>query len=480
MGVVEDDGDAAAHCCSAAAALCVWFCINMLYIMNLCYTVLPLSLSLSSSTRDTHTHISYFICCWYNMPVIQEKKMRFSNSSSHTQDTKQDRVMMMRRIQQRGMISFQKTSNVSRFFTTRTNQNRMLLQKTALRYCSTESLRQEVRFSFFRNRRRFLAILKLRKIQIAVLRDQIEALQHRNAIGLQRFRDVNVMSLEDLTKERTILHFTESQRRVVELISLEDKARPVGSYRYLAMAHPRDIAMVEEMIWKNCTRKDASKRAAERFANIARRISLEKNVYLSDFKIGFDERLRHGITLSENPEDFDTKLAANEIRSLREQKLIGERKHDEMLYLVDLLSSAESESELRETWINFRESIRQLYTLRWRLGELLIGRKRLADGTELPLWQAIYDSNSVCLSLSYIFQQNHTRENIFLQVLKVDIWAEVVDELGHKKFSLVTNFFTLDYEYEDSEEEGSPLKRGSLTMPFEKNYRHNIAEDIEK
>ena len=142
------------------------------------------------------------------------------------------------------------------------------------------------------------------------------------------------MSLEDLTKERTILHFTESQRRVVELISLEDKARPVGSYRYLAMAHPRDIAMVEEMIWKNCTRKDASKRAAERFANIARRVSLEKNVYLSDFKIGFDERLRHGITLSENPEDFDTKLAANEIRSLREQKLIGERKHDEMLYHV--------------------------------------------------------------------------------------------------------------------------------------------------
>ena len=62
----------------------------------------------------------------------------------------------------------------------------------------------------------------------------------------------------------------------------------------------------------------------------------------------------------------------------------------------------------------------------------------------------------------------------------MDIWAEVVDELGHKKFSLVTNFFTLDYEYEDSEEEGSPLKRGSLTMPFEKNYRHNIAEDIEK
>jgi hypothetical protein len=199
-----------------------------------------------------------------------------------------------------------------------------------------------------------------------VLRDQIEALQHRNAIGLQRFRtDVNEMGLEDLTKERTILHFTESQRRVVELISLEDKAKPVGSYRYLAMAHPRDIAMVEDMIWRNCTRKDASKRAAERFANIARRVSLEKNIYLSDFKIGFDERLRNGITLCENPEDFDPRLAADEIRSLREQKLIGERKHDEMLYLTDLLSNAKTESELREVWINFRESFRQLYTLRW-------------------------------------------------------------------------------------------------------------------
>lgn len=242
----------------------------------------------------------------------------------------------------------------------------------------------------------FRAFLHAETKQIAVLRDQIEALQHRNAIGLQRFRDVSVMSLEDLTKERTILHFTESQRRVVELISLEDKARPVGSYRYLAMAHPRDIAMVEEMIWKNSTRRDASKRAAERFANIARRVSLEKNVYLSDFKIGFDERLRHGITLCDDPKEFDTKNAANEIRSLREQKLIGERRHDEMLYLVDVLSSAKTESELRETWINFRESIRQMYTLRWRLGELLIGRKRLADGTELPLWKAIYDSNSVC------------------------------------------------------------------------------------
>ena len=86
-----------------------------------------------------------------------------------------------------------------------------------------------------------------------------------------------------------------------------------------------------------------------------------------------------------------------------------------MLYLVDLLSSAESESELRETWINFRESIRQLYTLRWRLGELLIGRKRLADGTELPLWQAIYDSNSVCLSLSLLYfpTKSHAREYFF-------------------------------------------------------------------
>tara|TARA_A100001015_G_scaffold312900_1_gene418979 strand:+ start:233 stop:505 length:273 start_codon:yes stop_codon:yes gene_type:complete len=85
---------------------------------------------------------------------------------------------------------------------------------------------------------------------------------------------------------------------------------------------------------------------------------------------------------------------------------------------------------------------------------------------------------SLSLSLSLVFNTKPTNSNT--QVLKVDIWAEVVDELGHKKFSLVTNFFTLDYEYEDSEEEGSPLKRGSLTMPFEKNYRHNIAEDIEK
>ena len=79
-----------------------------------------------------------------------------------------------------------------------------------------------------------------------------------------------------------------------------------------------------------------------------------------------------------------------------------------------------------------------------------------------------------------LWMHTHTHTHTLLKVLKVDIWAEVVDELGHKKFSLVTNFFMLDYEYEDPEEEGSPLKRGSLTMPFEKNYRDNIAEDIQK
>ena len=37
----------------------------------------------------------------------------------------------------------------------------------------------------------------------------------------------------------------------------------------------------------------------------------------------------------------------------------------------------------------------------------------------------------------------------------------------------------MDYEFEDPKNDGE-LKRESLTMPFEKNYRDNIAEDIEK
>jgi hypothetical protein len=79
------------------------------------------------------------------------KKCVFEKTRHETQkeDTAVMMMMMRRSITQRGIS---KISKMSKFITK--SQNRMVLQNTALRYCSTESLRQEVRFRF-RNRRRF-------------------------------------------------------------------------------------------------------------------------------------------------------------------------------------------------------------------------------------------------------------------------------------------------------------------------------------
>lgn len=295
------------------------------------------------------------------------------------------------------------------------------------------------------------------KAQIEILQEKIDAITYRNSARSQTSFatdvaiDPQTASFEDLTKERNLRFFSDSARSVVDLISLRDDARPVGSFRYRAMAYPGDIDMCEEITLSGCNREDASRRVAERFANIARRISLENNIYLSDFKIGYDERLRGGVSLSPNVEEFDPSETGREIRALREHRLISERKQDDLLSLVDGVATAQSTDVAYEIFFHLRESIRQLYTLRWRLGELLIGRKRLADGTELPLWKAVHNSTSI---------------------MKVDTWAEVVDDFGHRKFTEITNYFILQYIEKDSGE----LK--SLTKPFEKSYRDAVDEDI--
>lgn len=51
-----------------------------------------------------------------------------------------------------------------------------------------------------------------------------------------------------LTKMRNIKYFSDLQLRMVELLSLEEGALPVGSFKYLCMAYPGDIDMCETLV----------------------------------------------------------------------------------------------------------------------------------------------------------------------------------------------------------------------------------------
>jgi len=289
------------------------------------------------------------------------------------------------------------------------------------------------------------------KAQVEKLIQQVDELQlHVDPMERQgRNKDPDQMSYSELTKERNQKYFTDSQRRVVELISLQEGAMPVGSFKYLAFAYPGDIDMCENLTWPSCTKEEASRRVAERFANIARRISLEPNIYLSDFKIGYDERLR--IKISDAPGQFKVEHTRRQVADLREKNLIKSRSEESLQNLLDAFEQSRDDEERHVYWLDIRESIRQLYTLRWRLGELLIGRKRLADGTELPLWRAIYASPSV---------------------MKVDIWAEIIDDFGYLKFTEVTNFFMMSYT------DSATGEMRPITKPFATTYAESITADI--
>ena len=53
------------------------------------------------------------------------------------------------------------------------------------------------------------------------------------------------MTSAQLLKKRNRKYFTESLRRVVEILSLEEGAVPVGSFKYLAFLYPGDIDLFE-------------------------------------------------------------------------------------------------------------------------------------------------------------------------------------------------------------------------------------------
>merc|ERR1712166_46127 len=113
------------------------------------------------------------------------------------------------------------------------------------------------------------------------------------------------MSFDQLTKQRNPKYFSAGQKKMVDLVSLQHGAAPVGSFKYLAMAFPGDMDLFEQLTWP-CTKEEAGYRAAKRIQNMAARISLEPKAFLADFKCGYDARLMIPIASSVAEHDSES------------------------------------------------------------------------------------------------------------------------------------------------------------------------------
>jgi hypothetical protein len=125
------------------------------------------------------------------------------------------------------------------------------------------------------------------RAELAALREVVESLERKLATPIVegRERDVAAMTLEQLTKQRNMKYSKDLQVRMVELLSLQAGALPVGSHKYLCMAYPGDIDLCEVLVYPETSAREAAERVAERIQIMARRdlglypiVTLEKQL----------------------------------------------------------------------------------------------------------------------------------------------------------------------------------------------------------
>jgi hypothetical protein len=289
--------------------------------------------------------------------------------------------------------------------------------------------------------------LELRKVkwQLGNMASQFERLertiQERSAPPASaRPTDAMPINLQQMTsaqllKKRNKKYFTESLRRVVEILSLEEGAVPVGSFKYLAFLYPGDIDLFEGLFFPFTNRDTAAVRAAGRIQTMARRIQLEEKkgtMFFADFKAGYDNRLflLSDDELASGSDSFNAAEFQRRLEGAIERGLLTDaRAHPARTLSLRMAAYSDTDAASREhDWIELVEEVRKLYTLRWSLQELVAGVKTLPrDG-------------------------GHPRKRIQLRdalqagsVVKIDVWGLLQDELGYTKYSEVTNFFQLQY-----------------------------------
>ena len=247
--------------------------------------------------------------------------------------------------------------------------------------------------------------------------------------------DVATMQPDQLLKKRNKKFFTESLRRVVEVLSLEEGAVPVGSFKHLAFLYPGDIDLFEGLFFPFTDRATAATRARHRIAVMARRIELESHrgrMFFADFKAGYDERLffLSNAEMSGGPDDVDLEAFLARLQTAVETELVSDDRARPARTLARRMARATCDVTRRHDWTELLEATRKLYTLRWTLPELIAGRKRLPRGTAEEGQERVVTLEEALQSKS---------------VVKIDVWALLQDELGYSKFAEVTNFWNFQY-----------------------------------
>jgi hypothetical protein len=207
---------------------------------------------------------------------------------------------------------------------------------------------------------------------------------------------------------RTKKDMSKDEKKIIDLITIKKDILPVGSFRFKAHQYPGDIDIMEKFE-KCCTLNDVRFSFMRQIQEIIKKINETKNIFLGDFKAGYDQRydVYIGKIIDGEIIDYQKEIAEREIENLKNQDLIDESEYIKMMNLITVVPSLEDFSKLYNM-------LRDKYLLRWNEKEILQGYIERRGNKKIWLYDALINGS----------------------IIKLDIWAPI-----DNRYVEVTNWF---------------------------------------
>lgn len=236
--------------------------------------------------------------------------------------------------------------------------------------------------------------------------------------------------------------FTKQLKNNIKLLSTSaiNKGTIFGSFNYKASLYPGDVDLRQDIKYKG-SKNIVIKKFYNAYIKTIKDIYNTVNHYVGETKAGLDLRFMLDIGYLSNGQiiNFNSKVIKKQISLLFNNNLLTEHEFDKITYLIKNIT-VDNHDE-------FKEILRNLFTLRWSYEEVLNNKKVLRGGQTKLFTEALLDKTLIkfdihlLLAGKYIEMSNH--------FILIQIHKDGSEEFVNLPQNFVTNLNeNLKYEVE--------------------------------
>jgi hypothetical protein len=239
-------------------------------------------------------------------------------------------------------------------------------------------------------------------------------------------------------------------RKVIDLITIQDNIRPIGSQKYKVQRYTTDIDLFEKYT-SCCDFETATSSIAKKLQTIAKEIKSNTIVYFGKFKAGLDQRydidLGHSDPINHSLTGYDSNRVVEKLSSLLINKLLTEEEYVEMVYLANTKLNFGDYEKLNKM-------IKHKKEVHWKIDEIIEGKKTLPGGLVLTLAESITHKSPI----------------------KLTVWAQA----ENNRYLEFSNFFFFIYIDKDGNEHVLNLEAGDIIDKYVKDIIHYSSDGHRK